>query len=341
MNRTTIADVAKVAGVSKATVSRVLSGNYNYMRPDTRTRVEEAIEKLNYRPSSVARSLTSNRTNTAALLVSDVSNPFYGDVIHGVESVAFTRNYDIFLCNTNYDVTRGMNFVRSLVDKRVDGVLIMSSSVSDLWLEELRKNRVPVVISDWKPAVEMVGVNAIDVDFKTGIQQAADHLIGLGHTRIAHVSGSLELRTARNRRDLFLQAVATHGISAESVLVVEGNLQIDGGRQAMKRILNQPVRPTAIFAANDLTAMGIMAEARTAGLRVPDDLSVVGVDDIWLADQIEPPLTTVALPRHEIGRTGMTMLFDLMALDSEDDTILPRSQVHTALVIRKSTGLAP
>ncbi|MEM8861642.1 MAG: LacI family DNA-binding transcriptional regulator, partial [Chloroflexota bacterium] len=217
MSRTTIADVAKVAGVSKATVSRVLSGNFAYMRPDTRIRVEEAIEKLNYRPSSVARSLTSKRTNTVALLISDIGNPFYGDVILGVEQVAITENYDIFLCNTTYDVVRGMNFIHSLIDKRVDGVLIMSSSVSELWIDELRKNNVPVVISDWKPDYEASGMGVIDVDFETGIEEAVNHLVGLGHTRFAHVSGPLELRTARNRRDLFLQALSKHGIPAEKV----------------------------------------------------------------------------------------------------------------------------
>ncbi|MEM8863710.1 MAG: substrate-binding domain-containing protein, partial [Chloroflexota bacterium] len=236
---------------------------------------------------------------------------------------------------------RGMNFIHSLIDKRVDGVLIMSSSVSELWIDELRKNNVPVVISDWKPDYEASGMGVIDVDFETGIEDAVNHLIGLGHTRFAHVSGPLELRTARNRRDLFLQALSKHGIPAEEVSIAEGNLQIDGGRRAMEYILNLSVRPTAIFSANDLMAIGMITEARMAGLQVPNDLSIVGLDNIWLSDQIEPPLTTVALPRNKIGQTGMEMLFELMAASDKEDTSMIRRQVHSSLVARKSSGPAP
>ncbi|MBE3143974.1 MAG: LacI family DNA-binding transcriptional regulator, partial [Planctomycetes bacterium] len=145
----TIDDVAKVAGVSKSTVSRVLSGNYTYIREETRQRVQEAIDQLNFRPSSIARSLTSKRTQTIGILISDIGNPFYSDVIHGVEDVAIDRDYNVFLSNTNYDMDRGMALVRSFIDRRVDGVLIMSSTMSDQWLEELARSRVPVVVLDW------------------------------------------------------------------------------------------------------------------------------------------------------------------------------------------------
>ncbi len=304
MARTTIADVAQRAGVSKATVSRVLGGTYAYMREETRARVQEAIDEMDYRPSSVARSLTWKRTKTAGVLVSDVGNPFYAEVLHGVEDVAFGGDYDVFLCNTNYDAGRGLAFVRSLIDKQVDGVLLMASIACELWLAELRRSRVPAVVLDWEERAPAAGVGSIGVDFATGIDAAVDHLLALGHGRFAHVSGPLALRTARARRDAFLDALARRGISPASVPVIEGDLQIDGGRRAAAELLRLPERATAVFAANDLTAMGVIAGARAGGLAVPRDLSVVGLDDIWLAGQVDPPLTTVALPRYEIGRFG-------------------------------------
>ena len=262
MAHTTIADVAKMAGVSKATVSRVLSGNYEYMREETRNRVEEAIEKLDYRPSSVARSLTSRRTNTAAILISDVGNPFYSEVIHGVEDVAFEHDYDVFLCNTRYDANRGLAFIRSLIDKRVDGILIMSSNPSDLWLEEIRENYIPVVILDWEVNAPESGVSTISVDFASGIREAADHLLALGHKTIAHVSGPLQLQTSRDRRDAFIKALGDNDIPSGRIPIIEANLQIDGGKLAIKELLKLSPRPTAVFAANDLTAMGLIAGAR-------------------------------------------------------------------------------
>ena len=341
MARTTIADVAKVAGVSKATVSRVLSGNYEYMKQDTRDRVEQAIEKLGYRPSSVARSLTSKRTHTTAILVSDVGNPFYADVIHGVEDEAFKGNYDVFLCNTNYDLDRGLAFIRSLIDKRVDGVLIMSSSMSDSWLTELSRNNVPAVVLDWEVKAAGADVSTIGVDYSVGIQAAVDYLIELGHQHFVHVSGPLNLQTARDRRDAFWSALAKHGIPVEATPVIEGDLQIAGGRLAIKQLIALAPRPTAVFAANDLTAMGIIAAARAQGLSVPDDLSVVGLDNIWLAEQTDPPLTTVSLPRFEIGQLAMQMLFDLLDENSERPSTPVRRQVDTSLVVRQSTATVP
>ncbi len=341
MSRTTIADVAKVAGVSKATVSRVLSGNYEYMKPHTRDRVEEAIEKLNYRPSSVARSLTSKRTNTAAILVSDVGNPFYSDVIHGVEDVAFKDNYDVFLCNTNYDMERGLTFIRSLIDKRVDGVMIMSSSMSDLWLAELSKNNVPAVVLDWEVQATAAGVSTIGVDYSVGIQAAVDHLVALGHRHIVHVSGPIQLQTARDRRNAFLSALAKHNIPVEAAPIFEGDLQIAGGRKVIEQIMRLSPRPTAVFTANDLTAIGVIGAARAQGLSVPNDLSVIGLDDIWLAEQMDPPLTTVGLPRYEIGQLAMQMLFDLLDKGDERPSTPVHRKVETSLVVRQSTAVAP
>ncbi|MFC1961329.1 LacI family DNA-binding transcriptional regulator [Chloroflexota bacterium] len=339
-SRPTIDDVAQAAGVSKATVSRVLNGNDHYMRDATRQRVEQAITDLQYRPSSVARSLTSRRTYTVGLLLSDVSNPFYPDVIHGVEDAAFEHGYDVFLCNTNYDLDRGLRFVRSLVDKQVDGVLVMSSTMSDGWLLELQQAGIPTVVLDWEAAP---GVTACKIvtDFAPGIRAAVDHLWNLGHRRFAHVSGPLNLPTARRRRDIYLAALADKGISATTVPVVEGNFRINGGREAMPELLALPELPTAIFAANDLMAMGLLTAAREQRIVVPGDLSIIGMDDIWLALETDPALTTVALPRYEIGTTAMTMLLDILQKHDEGEPVytLPHHVIHTHLITRASTGV--
>ena len=228
-------------------------------------------------------------------------------MIHGVEDVSVKEGYDVFLCNTNYDLERGLAFIRSLIDKRVDGVMIMSSTMSDIWLAELEKSNVPAVVLDWEVKAARAEVSTIGIDYLTGIQTAVNHLISLGHQYFAHISGPLELQTARDRRDAFLSALAKHGIPVESVPIIEGDLQIQGGRKAIQQLLALSPRPTAVFAANDLTAIGLIGAARAHGLKVPDDLSVIGLDDIWLAEQFEPPLSTVRLPRYEIGKLAMQM----------------------------------
>lgn len=308
------------------------------MRKGTRARVEKAIVDLQYRPSRVARSLVSNRTHTVGLLISDVSNPFYPEVIHGVENVALAHEYDVFLCNTNYDSERGMHYVRSLISRQVDGVMIMSSSMSDEWVAELAHYQIPTVALDWHVRSVAGAAGNIIVDFATGIHAAADHLAALGHERFAHVSGPLDLRTSCLRRDAFLQGLARHGVDPAAVAVIEGNLSIDGGSRSLDHLLLLSQRPTAIFAANDLTALGIIWAARDRGLRIPEDLSVIGLDNIRLAAEIYPPLTTVALPQIEIGSLAMQMLLKLIHEGNRAQPTILDARVETHLIIRGSTA---
>jgi DNA-binding LacI/PurR family transcriptional regulator len=320
VQRTTIADVAQAAGVSKSTVSRVLSGKTKYMREETRQRVAQAIQELDYRPSSVARSLVSKRTLTAGLLVSDVGNPYYAEVIHGVEDVALANGYNIFLCNTSYNLDYCEKYVQSLMDKQVDGVLFMSSSMPAEWMLEVSRHEIPTVAlgGEFQDVARVGGI--ISVNFDTGIRAAIDHLVELGHRRLAHVSGPLHLRTSLLRRDAFFRALAANGIDPEEAIVVEGNLRLDGGRRALAQILDMPQPPSAILAANDLTALGIVSAAYARNLQIPADLSVVGLDNIELAAQILPPLTTIALPGYEIGCLAMLMLLELLQTAQESQS---------------------
>ena len=331
--RATINDIASRAGVSKSTVSHVLN-NTRFVAKETKAQVLSVIEELNYRPSHVARSLSVRSTRTVGMLISDVSNPFYHQIVQGVEDTALANDYSVFLFNANYNLERSLRYLRSMIERRVDGVLLMSSRMSEELLDLLSAERVPALVLDWQH-VDAPDVCSITFDFEPSIRQMVDYLLTLGHTRFAHVSGDLNLSTARVRRDLFLQILAERGVPAEAVPVILGNFRIDGGRQAMKKLLTLPKLPTAIFTVNDLTAIGLIFEAQAAGLRVPDAFSVVGVDDIPLSQEITPTLTSLALPRYELGKRGMRMLLDLTnGADNE-----PRHQsVSPTLTVRGSTA---
>jgi LacI family transcriptional regulator len=333
MKRVTISDVAHKAGVSKSTVSHVINQT-RFVLPETKQRVVQAIEELDYRPSGIARSLVSQKTRTAGLLISDVGNPFYHEVIMGVEEVALANGYSIFLCNTSYDLERSMKLIHSLIDRSVDGVLYMSSTMSLDMVQEVTKNQIQAVVLDWGiPQVEELA-STVRIDFHSGIQEAVDHLADFGHKHIAHVSGPLSLWTAVERREAFFDALRAHSLYNPDTIVAEGNLRIEGGYQAYQVLSLAKPRPTAVITANDLTALGVLWAARNDGLTLPDDLSVIGLDDIDLASKVTPSLTTIALPRYEIGKIAMQLLLD--EIDNPAGG-WKKQEVATRLVVREST----
>lgn len=341
MERVTLADVAKYARVSPSTVSHVIN-NTRFVTEETRQQVLQAISALNYYPNQVARSLIVKRTYTAGLLITDVGNPFYHRIILGVENVALANGYSVFLFNASYDQARSIKYIRSMIERRADGILLMSSRMSEDILDEATRHNIPTVVLDWNE-FEVQKAGAVSFDFDNGIRQAITHLIELGHRRFAHVSGDLELWTARIRRDLFLSILAEHGVDPASVPVIEGNFQIDGGRRALHQLMDAAERPTAIFTINDLTAIGLMIEAKHLGLSVPEDFSVVGVDDIALAAEMTPALTTIAIPGYQVGEQCMTMLLDMLNR-AEDDSLEHtdyRRVVKTELIVRESTAVPP
>lgn len=338
MARSTISDVARMAGVSKSTVSRVLNGNLEYIRAETLAAVRTAIDTLGYRPSTAARSLTLKRTCTVGLLISDVGNPYYPEVIRAVEEIALANGYNVFLCNTNYDVARGEAFLRLLINQQVDGVLIMSSSMSDDWIRQLGDCQIPAVVLDWPFGAAAGRLGSIILDYEAGIRQAVEMLLSLGHHHFAHISGPLNLKTSQLRRDAFLGSLASCGVDPASVVVLEGNLRIDGGKRALATLAAMHPRPTAVFAANDLTAIGLIWAARGLGLHIPEDLSVVGLDDISLAAEVMPALSTVAMPRAQIGRAAMEMLLELIKLPPDGQVVFRSVTMETRLVVRESTA---
>ena len=337
MKRVTINDVALRSGVSKSTVSHVINQT-RFVEELTRQKVLQSIQDLNYRPSSIARSLVSQRTGTAGLLISDVGNPFYHEVILGVEDVALSNNYSLFLCNTGYDLDRGLKFIHSLIDRSVDGILFMSSNMNVEMLHEVHQNSIKSVVLDWGGTDVSKFSSTITIDFNTGICEAVQHLVALGHRRIAFASGPETLWTADIRKQAFLNAIQGCHPAVEGVIVPHGNLRIEGGYKAFDALSQLTPRPQAVIAANDLTALGIMWAARNAGYNLPRDLSIIGLDDIDLASRVTPALTTITLPRFEIGRLAMQ---ELLALIRETSRPKTSQIVSTYLTVRESTTTAP
>jgi len=340
--RTTINDVARRADVSKTTVSHVLN-NTRFVAEETAHRVHQAVQDLDYRPSRIARSLAAQRSNTIGLLVSDIANPFYPEIIKGVEEVALANAYNVFLANVGYDLDRIVSSIHSMIDHQVDGVICMSTRFSPDLLDELAATQLPVVFLDWADPTgtrHPAAFSTLEFDFSGGIAQAVRHLISLGHRRFAHISGPPDVWSAQRRQQAFLDALAGNGIPSEKVLVIEGNLQIDGGRAALAPILQAQPRPTAIFAANDLTALGFLWQARLHGLQIPSDFSLVGLDNIPLAAEITPALSTVALPIHQIGSRAMHTLLALIT-GTRPEAVPAALPVPTELILRESTAPPP
>ncbi len=329
----TIKDVAKRAGVGIATVSRALHGS-KQVSPETAARVRKVIEELGYRPNTNAQSLASGRSHLLGLVVSDITNPFFPELIKGFEGVALDHGYDVFVASTNYDPARTALCVKRMIERKIYGVAIMTSEIDPSLPDIFAKRKVPLVFLDVGEVA--CGVSNVKIDYAHGIAQAVDHLRALGHSRIAFISGPLRLESVRERRDAFLDRLNDSGSPQLDSLVEEGNHKADGGFEAMERVLERAPCVTAVIASNDLTAIGALRAIRQHGLRVPEDISVVGFDDIQMAQFTEPPLTTVKLVRTEVARLACEAL--LHSIKNRGTGV--EFRVSTSLVVRASTGPA-
>ena len=328
----TIKDVAKRAGVGIATVSRTLHGS-SQVSPETAARVLKVVEELGYQPNTTAQSLVSGRSHMLGLVVSDITNPFFPELVKGFEDVALQNGYDVLVASTNYDPARTALCVQRMIERKIDGVAIMTSEVDPSLTDTLARRKVPLVFLDVGRVGK--GVSNVKVDYGEGIAQAVEHLSGLGHHRIAFISGPSLLASARERRDMFITRLQDPCVGRRrEVLIEEGNHRVDGGLEAMQRLLEREPRPTAVIASNDLTAIGAMRAIRQQGLRVPEDISVVGFDDIQMAEFTEPPLTTVRLLRTEVARLACDAL--LQSIRTHGAGV--EFHMGTALVVRCSTA---
>lgn len=306
----TIRDVAKAAGVGLATVSRVLNNN-GYVKPETRDRIQQAAAELGFVPNMVARSLVRKSTATIGLIIPDITNPFFPAVTRGVEDAASEAGYTVFLCNTDNDQTMEAQDVKKLRERMVDGIIFVGTSDRRELVETLLADGVPVVVTDRQ--VADLDVDSVLVDNTAGAVAACRHLLDLGHTRIGHAAGHRLTRTGHDRFAGYTRALKDAGIRVDDALVAWGDFTVESGYRVAQVLLGRSPRPTAIFAANDMMAFGVMRAAQEAGVAVPDHLSVVGFDDIQMAGLVRPGLTTVRQPAYEMGRVAMCMLKERMA----------------------------
>lgn len=320
--------------MSTATVSRVINHLDNVSQTLQR-RVMDVVTRHHYYPNAQARSLASGRSDIIGLVISDIANPFFPELVKGMEATAYERGYELILANTDYDPGRMSHYVRRFIERGVRGVALMTSEFDRDLVEELPRRDVSVVYFDGVTTGPRV--SNLAVDFQRGIGEAVDHLAGFGHTRIACISGPSHLHTSRRRVTAFKRALRRHGVAPTDDDVYEGDFRLEGGRRAARMMLAAR-RHTAVVVCNDMMALGVMKECRAAGLHIPRDISVVGLDDIALAALTEPPLTTVSLPRQTLGRTAVEVLLQTM------DKAKPHGvtvKIATSLVVRESTGPAP
>ena len=330
----TIKDVARRAGVGIATVSRALHG-HPQISAETAARVLAAVEELGYRPDTNARSLVSGRSHMLGLVVSDITNPFFPELIQGFEDVALRNSYDILVASTNYDPARTALCVRRMIERKVDGVAVMTSEIDSSLTDSFSRRKVPLVFLDVGKVGK--GVSNIRVDYAQGIVEAVKHLNALGHRHIGFISGPLRLKSASERRDAFLQLLGSpRDCESGGLLVEEGDHKVDGGLAAMLRLLERAPHLTAVLASNDLTAIGAMRAIRQAGLRVPEDVSVVGFDDIQIAEFTEPPLTTVRLLRTGLASLACEALIQSIRNGGAGTEV----RLGTRLVVRATTAEA-
>ncbi|HEY0174232.1 MAG TPA: LacI family DNA-binding transcriptional regulator [Pyrinomonadaceae bacterium] len=328
-----IKDVAREAEVSTATVSHVVN-NTRFVSEEVRARVLGAIERCGYYPNAHARSLASGRSQTFGLVVSDISNPFFPELVKSIEAAAFERGYDVMLSNTNYEPERTSHYVRRFIERKVAGVVVMTSELDTALIGELASRDVSVVFLDLgKPGVHM---SNLTVNYEAGIEEAIRHLVSFGHSEIAFVGGPERLRSAARRLEAFRASMRRH-LPGARVRFHRGDFKLEGGRRAAAEILSARGRPTAVLAANDLMALGVMVELRAAGLEIPRDVSVIGFDDIAFAALAEPPLTTICLPRVELGRRAVEAL--MMNIEHPERRGV-QINIPTYLITRASTGPA-
>lgn len=332
--KVTIKDVAEKAGVNPSTVSRVINEDPKLsIREETRKRIMDVIRELDYRPNGIARSLRLKHTRTLGMLIPDITNPFFPEVIKGAESAAVERGFSLILCNTNEEEEKEKAYLELLVEKKVDGFLVATASSYDRTVEFLREKGYPFVLVN-RRSRDVTGRFVVCDDVE-GARMVVEHLIELGHRRIAHIAGLLFTETGLSRLEGYRAALNNREIDFDPVYMIEGGFREQDGYRAAQRLLDLPLRPTAIFAANDLVALGALTAAAESGLRVPEDISIVGYNDIPLAEKVTPPLTTIRVPLYDMGYLAGEILTKIILGEEvpEDQVIL-----KPELVVRRSSG---
>lgn len=339
---TTIVDVARAAGVSISTVSRVLNGSSHPVSQETRERVLETMEALSFSPSALARAMITHHTHIIGMIVSDNQDPFFAALVRGAEDVARSMGFLVIICNSDRRSDIELKYIHTLNDYRVDGIVFSGGGlVAPEYVAEMSKllavvrHRGCAVVSLGRQAFPCVEISSDNV---RATADAVGHLVGMGHRRIGYVSGPEHITTTALRLEGYRLGLQEHNIPYDPSLVLPGDYTLEGGCAAARLMLHLRRRPTALLASTDQMAAGCASQLKSEGLRIPEDISLMGVDDVATAASIDPPLTTVSLNLYQMGALGIRYLTKLR--NGEIDEAF-RLTVEHELVIRQSTGAAP
>lgn len=327
----TIYDVAREAGVSMATVSRVVNNNPN-VKPQTRKKVFEAIERLGYRPNAVARGLASKKTTTVGVVIPDISNSIFSEVARGIEDIANMYHYNIILCNADKRKEKEIRVINTLLEKQVDGLLFMGGAVTEEHIQAFKTSSVPIVLC--ATTDENNQYPSVDIDHEAAAYDAVVELLRQGHRKIAMISGPLQdPANGYARYQGYKRALEQANISLSEEYVRIGNYRYESGMDTMRHFIELTDRPTAVFAATDEMALGAIHLIQDSGLKVPDDISVISVDNTRMASMVRPQLTSVAQPMYDIGAVSMRLLTKLMKNEAVEN---PRVILPHELITRES-----
>jgi LacI family transcriptional regulator len=328
----TINDVAKRAGVAPITVSRVIN-NSGYASDETRKRVEAAIDELDYVPNTLARGLRSKRTNTLALVVTDIANPFFTLIARGVEDTASNAGFTVIYCNTDESEDKEQKYINILVQKQVDGVLLVPACSNSKSVKFLHSNKIPIVLID--RSIPGFQTDLVRCNSEGGAYDLIEHLIELGHERIVTITGPRGVSTSEDRVSGYRRALSEAGLESLAS-VYYGAFTQASGYELTNQVLAQNPQPTALFGANNFLSIGVLKALRDANIRVPQDMAVVGFDDLPASMVVDPILTVAAQPAYEMGQQATEMLLKRLSVDtseSNQEVILP-----TEIIVRQSSG---
>ena len=328
----TMREVARKAGVSPATVSRVLNKT-QYISRETEKRVLEVVRQLNYYKNVHARRLATGRSDLFGLVISEIANPYFPEIIRGFQAAAWDRGFDVLLLNTEYLQARTGSVIRKLIESDVRGVAIMTSSLDKSATAELSAAGIGVVFCNLGPPERLI--SNISIDYQRGISQAIEHVFELGHRRPAVIAGPGDNRTAITIKRALVAGLNDRKLNPFPV--TDCNYRVDSGASAVRAVLSQPKIPTVIFCGSDLIAMGAMNALEEEGVQVPGDVSVVGIDDISFAFLARPPLTTISVPRERLGVIAFEALEKVLKLKRGKGADY---YLETELVVRSSTAPA-
>ena len=329
-----IHDVARRARVSIATVSRVVN-RISTVDPELAKRVWKAVNEVGYVPNTQARALVSGRSHILGLIISEITNPFFPELVQEFDNLAVAQGYEVMIGSTSYDPARTESLIARMLQRNVDGVAVMTFGIEEDLVQKLVEHGFPLVFVDAGP--DLPNVRVLKVNYGEGIRQAVQHLAALGHRRIAFISGPLEMRTAATRRDAFSRSMAELGLVVPAAWIVEGRHTMESGKAAMEKLLAAGELPTAVICSNDMTAIGVLHALDETTHRVPKDISVVGFDDIHLDQFTLPPLTTVQMSCHDLAAAAVEAL--RAGIEPDHPKAAQREwPIRTHLVMRRSTN---